>query len=540
MDIENRDIEAWIEDQALEQTHKRLLMEPDASEGSESGQKRRRLQDPTALNRRLTLVCPSSQEDLSERSSRSRKSSPIRSAADLESAVPPIRKCEINPANEAELPEGVRRLRERVKAYKNLRGVIPSCIKSELTSVLGSDFEDPFYISTSIDRRTRETWLRYWEEIQLIRESAQLCSDEDKPEPSWGEEVVRPLLNLGIKFVQGLASDWCYNSIILLISFTAPFKALLVTGIITLLISSTQSFKALLVTGVITLLISSTQSFKALLVTGVITLLVTFTQSFKALLVTGVIILLITFTQSFKALLATGVIILLITFTQSFKALIVTGVITLLISSTQSIRALLVTDAIILLIDSPITVRAENLTTATISPPHLVPKDARGNPLEPKKVDYGMFLVLNPDGSKLVKGKLQCLDPTERSVNLTMAGYVRNKPLVMFMELKKANSESDPVVQLGVCASALLRRLTLLSRTKLMDLLPLPVLQVVGHDWKVYYLHYADCGDVMLRGPDRIGSTLESESIFQIIRVLGVVADYAVDEYWPWYKENIL
>jgi hypothetical protein len=235
MDIENQDIEAWIEDQALKQTPKHLLMEPDASEGSESGQKRRRLQDPTVLNRRLTLVRPSSQEDLSERSSRSRKSSPVRSAADLESAVPPIKKCEINPANEAELPEDVRQLRKRVKAYKNLRGVLPSCIKvcwrlgriplvhrllnclivapqSEITSVLGSDFEDPFYISTSSDKRTRETWLRYWEEIQFIRESAQLCSDEDKPEPSWGEEVVRPLLNLGIKYWRtGKETPWSVN-----------------------------------------------------------------------------------------------------------------------------------------------------------------------------------------------------------------------------------------------------------------------------------------------------------------------------------------
>ena len=223
MDGENQYTKAWIEDQALEQTPKRLLMERDASEDSESGQKRRRLQDPTALNRRLTPVRPSSHEDLSEQSSRSRKSSPVRSAADLESAVPPIKKCKINPATEAELPGGVRQLRKRVKAYKNLRGVLPPCIKvcplpcgiplvhrlltclivapqTEITSVLGSDFEDPFYIGTGGDRRARETWLRYWEEIQVVRESAQLCSDEDKPEPSWGEEVVRSLLNLGTKY----------------------------------------------------------------------------------------------------------------------------------------------------------------------------------------------------------------------------------------------------------------------------------------------------------------------------------------------------
>jgi hypothetical protein len=30
------------------------------------------------------------------------------------------------------------------------------------------------------------------------------------------------------------------------------------------------------------------------------------------------------------------------------------------------------------------------------------------------------------------------------------------------------------------------------------------------------------------------------EDIFQIVRVLGAIADYAVDEYWPWLDKNIL
>ena len=138
MGIWSQDIEAWLEDQDLEPTSKRLLMEPDVSEGSESGQKRRRMQDPTVLNRRLTLVRPPSQEDFSERSNRSRRSSPVRSAADLESAGPPIKRCGINPANEAELSKGVRQLRERVKTYQNSRRVLPHCIIVRLYSPYAS------------------------------------------------------------------------------------------------------------------------------------------------------------------------------------------------------------------------------------------------------------------------------------------------------------------------------------------------------------------------------------------------------------------
>jgi hypothetical protein len=44
----------------------------------------------------------------------------------------------------------------------------------------------------------------------------------------------------------------------------------------------------------------------------------------------------------------------------------------------------------------------------------------------------------------------------------------------------------------------------------------------------------------MLHGPQAIGSTLSIQGIYQIIKVLGVTADYAADEYWPWFKNNML
>ncbi|KAI9760622.1 MAG: hypothetical protein M1840_002379 [Geoglossum simile] len=206
--------------------------------------------------------------------------------------------------------------------------------------------------------------------------------------------------------------------------------------------------------------------------------------------------------------------------------------------------------------EHPVTIGVENLYVLILVLTHLtnslycllglqqrsrlVSVDAYDRSLEFKKVDYGFFLALGPDGHIHVRKKLQSLDPLEQSVNQTMAGYVRNRPLVMFLELKKPNSESDPLVQLGVWSSALPTRLRLLSLKDAIDLLPLPVLQVVGHDWKVYYLHRDDSGAVVLHGPQVIGSTLSIQGIYQIIKVLGATADYAVDEYWPWFENNML
>ncbi|KAI9762284.1 MAG: hypothetical protein M1840_001428 [Geoglossum simile] len=422
MDLE--DVEAWIESSSPQQQKRKhsviSAMEPDA--GSDTGSKRRRVdprKDVTALNTRLTLISrpPGSQEGLSAESSsvKSRPRSPTRSMADLDSAVPPIVTREIDPDDEARLPQSVCRLRDSVRTYNRLRGALPSCIQSVITSALGNEFAEGFYFSS--DERTSDTWLEFWREIQTVRENARLCSSEDKPEPSWGEEVVRPMLNLGIKYWRtARKTDWSEN--------------------------------------------------------------------------------------------------------------ILFGI-------------WISTNALIIPIDSPVAVGAENLTTAAISP-QLAPKDARGCPFEFKKVDYGMFLALDPDSSQLIKERLQWLDFPDKSVNQTMAGYLRNKPLVMFMELKKANPGVNPVVQLGICASALLSRLNRLSHRDKTDFLPLPILQVVGHEWKVYYLHYSASEGVMLRGPEDIGSTLKRESMFQIIRVLGAIADYAVDEYWPWFKSNIL
>ncbi|KAI9767862.1 MAG: hypothetical protein M1840_005355 [Geoglossum simile] len=136
MDME--DVEAWIESSSSQERKRKhsviSAMEPDA--GSDTGSKRRRVdprKDVTALNTRLTLISrpPGSQEGLSAESSsvKSRPRSPTRSMADLDSAVPPIVTREIDPDDEARLPQSVCRLRDSVRTYNRLRGALPSCIQ---------------------------------------------------------------------------------------------------------------------------------------------------------------------------------------------------------------------------------------------------------------------------------------------------------------------------------------------------------------------------------------------------------------------------
>ncbi|KAI9779070.1 MAG: hypothetical protein M1839_007736 [Geoglossum umbratile] len=163
----------------------------------------------------------------------------------------------------------------------------------------------------------------------------------------------------------------------------------------------------------------------------------------------------------------------------------------------------------------------ENTTAASISMPQLLPRDSEGNRYGLKKTDYGV--------------------QQERTINQTLALYLHDKPQVAIVELKKIIPDSDPFVQLAIWGFALLNRLRLLLPSDATKTLPPVVaLEVVGHRWSIYYVHCDEIGATTLYGPENIGSTTEVEGISQIFRVIGAIADYAVDKYWPWLDENIL
>lgn len=53
-------------------------------------------------------------------------------------------------------------------------------------------FDDPVKPDVSYD-------LEVFEKLQLLREAALNCYDREKPEPSWGEAVFYPMLNLAVE-----------------------------------------------------------------------------------------------------------------------------------------------------------------------------------------------------------------------------------------------------------------------------------------------------------------------------------------------------
>ena len=132
-----------------------------------------------------------------------------------------------------------------------------------------------------------------------------------------------------------------------------------------------------------------------------------------------------------------------------------------------------------------------------ISPSDLVPKDANGAQFKLKKVDYALFLRPDPSLSAKIERKLNALSDQDRSINQTSADFIKDLPLIASFEIKRQTLGTDPLVQLGIWSAALSERLGKLQEQGETEskLMAMPVVSIVGHDWKVYYSYTTDKGE---------------------------------------------
>ena len=133
-----------------------------------------------------------------------------------------------------------------------------------------------------------------------------------------------------------------------------------------------------------------------------------------------------------------------------------------------------------------------------IFPADLVPKDANGTRLKLKKVDCALFMTPPLAIRDKIQRRLLALPAAgDRSINQTNAGFIKDLPLIASFELKRQVSGTDPLVQLGIWSAALDERLGKLQREgrEESELMVLPAVTIVGHDWKVYYSYVTEGGE---------------------------------------------
>ncbi|KAK2809918.1 hypothetical protein FQN50_003330 [Emmonsiellopsis sp. PD_5] len=148
------------------------------------------LRTPTTLSR--TPAFSATSISLKDGSSRSR--SPTKTMGDLKAARPPIK---VGIMREA--PEAIRELRHKFK-FDDICGgigVLPHSLKAQLNAIDDVEYHTLFFDDSTTSTISDD--LEVFQKLQSIQNAASKCDMLMKPEPSWGEEVFRPMLSLAVE-----------------------------------------------------------------------------------------------------------------------------------------------------------------------------------------------------------------------------------------------------------------------------------------------------------------------------------------------------
>lgn len=175
------------------------------------------------------------------------------------------------------------------------------------------------------------------------------------------------------------------------------------------------------------------------------------------------------------------------------------------------------------------------------------------------KVDYVLVLDMpkeTPLASK-VSDLIHSKAPTMPHVNQTAYLALMDSPIAMAIETKTETTGDDPLVQLGIWTAAWYQRMYDL-RTSLVGPGPkpplvrivasddqtiqdksltalqvsVPIIQVVGHAWQVYFVQDAGTS-INVYGPLSLGSTETIVSMYSLLSSLEAVKDWVQDVFRP-------
>ena len=128
------------------------------------------------------------------------------------------------------------------------------------------------------------------------------------------------------------------------------------------------------------------------------------------------------------------------------------------------------------------------------------------------------------------------------SINQT-SNFVNFTPIFLNVEVKRKNSDEDPLIQLAAWISAEFekRRIEHYSLN-----MPVLAIEIVGDAWGLYMV-YADASvldgegyGLKFVGPVSLGDTSSLQGCFKLLDGLCRCADWGVSKYQSWFREEIL
>ena len=134
-----------------------------------------------------------------------------------------------------------------------------------------------------------------------------------------------------------------------------------------------------------------------------------------------------------------------------------------------------------------------------------------------------------------MEGAIDSINQTSTFVNFT--------PMFLNVEVKRKNSDKDPLIQLGAWISAEFEK----RRIEHYSLdMPVLAIEIQGDQWGLYMV-YADedlvdeeAYGLKFVGPKSLGNTSSLQGCFKLLDGLCRCADWGVGEYQAWFKKEIL
>ncbi|KAK2763272.1 hypothetical protein FQN54_009908 [Arachnomyces sp. PD_36] len=145
------------------------------------------IQTPISLSHATALTSTSISRD----NASSRSHSPAKYIVDLGAAKPPIMVDTMDGA-----PEAIRILMDRFADVCDGIAVLPNCLKAQIKEINKREYRGLFFDDTTSATLSDKELL---ERLRYLQGAASRCHRLGKPEPSWGEEVFRPMLDLAVE-----------------------------------------------------------------------------------------------------------------------------------------------------------------------------------------------------------------------------------------------------------------------------------------------------------------------------------------------------
>ncbi|KAJ8129634.1 hypothetical protein O1611_g3995 [Lasiodiplodia mahajangana] len=159
-----------------------------------------------------------------------------------------------------------------------------------------------------------------------------------------------------------------------------------------------------------------------------------------------------------------------------------------------------------------------------------------------KRVDYVVVMDIFDENTGL-KDRIEELNTyiwTEFKapyhVNQTAYKAVADSSIALSIETKKALSQDEPLLQLGIWTAAWHKRMSFFRQLLATftigaapewfqkRLISVPLIQVVGHEWDIYFACFSN--QVTIYGPLRIGSTASMVQLYTLVASLQAIREW--------------